>query len=250
MLASLELRRDSHEETTLRNGSSNVRAHKRSRFADGEAMSPGSLSQGQTSAPCHDLSGIRVEAEGLNRGSTELSPARKMNQIAVTAAPRPPDKERPEPEGAPSSNPHPFTAAAFEAATGSQTCSVPPGLSGVTKVVRFRISDFHGQEVQGNPSVAEQFRLLEGPQDLLRKVEAQARDRAIRSERGFFNDCYRLYGPRPLPDDFRLRVEQNHLVDGEIISKNHILYTSRNILVDVFPRLPGSREFESRSKVF
>jgi hypothetical protein len=167
------------------------------------------------------------------------------------AAPQPPDKEPPKAEStAPPSNTHPFSALALEAATASESCSVPAGLSGVSKALRFRISDFHGQEVQGNPTVTEQFRPIEGPSDLFAKIEAQARNLAMRTERGFFNDCYRLYGPERLPDNLRLKVEQNHLVDGEIISKNHVLYTSSNILVNVFPRPPGKREFESRSKLF
>jgi len=50
--------------------------------------------------------------------------------------------------------------------------------------------------------------------------------------------------------DLRLKVEQNHLVDGEVISKNHITYTPNSILVCNFPRPAGQRDFEASCRTY
>jgi hypothetical protein len=141
---------------------------------------------------------------------------------------------------------HPFTAVALEARRRTEHCSVPARQHGASKVVRFAIFDFRRRAVRSDLNVNEQFRKLEGPDDIFRRLSRHSR----RAVRGRFNDCYRLFQSSPLPRDLRLKVEQNHLVGTEIISKNHITYTPNTILVCIFSRRSRQTSFNSRCKNF
>jgi hypothetical protein len=199
--------------------------------------------------PCfgHDFSRVRVCTAGPEMSQTKLSTNSSRDHLMISTDPQPPETTAPtETNNPPVSNPHPFTAIALEARTATGSCSVPSGQHGASKVIRFRIADFERHPVRGSLTVREQFTRLEGPEDIFRRLTPNL----YLSERGFFNDCYRLFQPTPLPGDLRLKVEQNHLVSGEIASKNHIAFSPNNILVCVFPRPPRQHNFGTRCKIY
>jgi hypothetical protein len=185
-------------------------------------------------------------------GSGECKSCRAQGagkKISISANPGPQEYPTltPNPAGPPAvANPRPFTAVPTFAMSAIEGCRVPAGQHGVSKVLRFGIRDFEGRRVESRLTVDERFRLLEGPEELYRALTPNS----YRTENGMFNDCYRLYSRSPLPGDLRMKVEQNHLVDGEVISKNDILYTPDNILVCAYPRPPRQRDFGARCRNF
>jgi hypothetical protein len=60
---------------------------------------------------------------------------------------------------------------------------------------------------------------------------------------GKFDDCYILASKSALPPDFVLKVAQNHLYNGQTISKNVISYTSSGVGVRHCKRKPDSCDF-------
>ncbi len=142
--------------------------------------------------------------------------------------------------------PRPFTAALLEARIESSGCQIPAGQYGVSKTARFRIFDFEGKPVNTNSMISERFSKIEGPEEIYRLLTPNSKP----AEKGYFNDCYRLRSSVPLPSDLRLVVEQNHLLGDEIISKNKITFTPNNILICIYPRSSGDRNFKPKCKLF
>ncbi len=171
---------------------------------------------------------------------------RGLSKLTITASPQESETGTPTTSGGSptTSYTHPFTAIALEARMATEECQVPEGEYGASKVVRFGIRDFNGQRVSNNFTVDEQFRHIGGN----RAVYQRLTRRSKQAVQGLFNDCYRLFQPFQWPSDFRLEIEQNHLVDSEIISRNHITFTPTNISVCVFPRPLGNHNFESRCR--
>jgi len=66
---------------------------------------------------------------------------------------------------------------------------------------------------------------------------------------GTFDDCYKLESKNQLPSDFILKVEQNHLSKGQIISKNHITYRADRVGFCHFDRLPEKCDIGARCKL-
>ncbi len=188
-----------------------------------------------------DFSGVRVAALP---GEIQT----EIDRPTITASPVPESGAKTPKEAGRSSasSPHPFTAIALHAFMRSEDCSVPAGQHGASKVMRFAVSDFRGRPVRSSMVIDERLSRIEGPESLYRLLTPISNT----SEHGIFNDCYRLYQPAPLPNDLRLKVEQNHLVDGEVISKNHITYTPNSILVCNFPRPAGQRDFEASCRTY
>lgn len=127
---------------------------------------------------------------------------------------------------------HPFTAQFLMASGITADCGVPEGHHGVAKVAKFRIMDSKGQFVKEKMNVKEKFKKLDGPDELFKKLVPNS----YIATNSYFDDCYRLFSSNPLPS-FTLKVEQNHFIGDEIISKNHIIYSPSNILICVFPRV-------------
>lgn len=173
---------------------------------------------------------------------------KEIDRPTITASPVPEGEAKtPEEAGRSSaSSPHPFTAVALEASTRAEDCSVPAGQHGASKSVRFAVMDFQGRPVRSSLTIRERFRRIEGPEAVYRLLTPYS----YTTERGFFNDCYQLYQPTPLPSDLRLKVEQNHHVGEEVISRNHITYTPNSIFVCVFPRPAGQRDFRERCRTY
>jgi hypothetical protein len=161
------------------------------------------------------VSGEVREGEGADGGGAE--PA-----VPPTNIPAKPASTTP---------PHPFTAFITMARVTDPACSVPPGGFGAAKVGVYRVVDANGEPVTSKITMREQFNKLDGPDEFYKLLHPNTYE----ASKGAFDDCYSLTSPKELPD-FRLKVEQNHLVDGEIISKNHITYSPSGITICSFKR--------------
>jgi hypothetical protein len=151
-----------------------------------------------------------------------------------------------EPEDVPAPSACPVTAVFVSPVVGPQKagCVVAPGRFGASKLVHFRIVG--AQVAPGKPlTVSEQFKPLEDPYGAFGLITPNA----YASTDGTFDDCYKIESAKPLPPDFRLKVEQNHLFNGQIISRNHITYGANSISFCRFERTRGSCDFGGRCKL-
>lgn len=157
---------------------------------------------------------IRVTGAGQDAGVQPAVPPAKAPAAPVSPAP-----------------PHPFTAFLTLSRVSDPTCSIPPGQFGAAKVGSYRLVDANGQAVTSKVTITEQFTKLDGPDEIYKLLSPNTYD----ATKGAFDDCYSMHSHDELPD-FRLKVEQNHLVGGEIISKNHITYSPLGITICAFSR--------------
>ena len=141
----------------------------------------------------------------------------------------------------------PVTAIFLSMVAGPQkaNCRVDPGKFGAARLAEFRVI---GAQTApgGGVTVGEQFTALDDPcglKDLLQPVSFTT------DGTGKFDDCYRLQSDHPLPPDCLLKVEQNHLVNGQIVSKNQITFGSNSVSFCHFERLPGKCDFGGRCKL-
>jgi len=122
-------------------------------------------------------------------------------------------------------------------------CRPASGNSGTGRLAHFRLTGLQGP---GNPAIDEQFTPLEenppGIGALLQPVGNSAVN-------GLFDDCYCIESRNPLPPDFRLKAEQNHLLNGAILDKNQITFTAEGIRFCHFDRKPGGCDFGARCKL-
>jgi hypothetical protein len=153
------------------------------------------------------------------------------------------DVERAEPGEAPGepmqSNPScPVNAVFSHTVAGPQkaNCQVPDGQHGASKLAHFRVTGLPGNQ---SATVTEKFTALEDPYSAIGLLVPNSY--AVRN--GEFDDCYILASKSPLPSDFVLKVEQNHLYNGEVISKNHITYTPNGISFRFCRRVKGKCAF-------
>jgi hypothetical protein len=127
----------------------------------------------------------------------------------------------------PAAQPKPFTAI-FSIAQGSSrahtVCNIPEIPGCVVKWTKWRLVDAKGAPVMGQVTVSEQFTKVSGPDDVYNKLKPQSST----SDKGFFDDCFGLCVPDGFAA-FTLEVEQNHLVDGQVVSKNLITYSPSGI---------------------
>lgn len=191
--------------------------------------------------------GLKSTSDHETRPFTEMHFGHDLSCLKIYADLKEPAQTEPDESKSESgTGAHPYTASASIASSSSEGCKVPPGNYGSAKIIKFRILDFNGKPVKENLTVGEKFASIEDNYKLSSRLVPNSYD----CKKGFFDDCYRLYQPEPLPDNFRLVVEQNHLLGSEVISKNQITYTPDSIMARVFPRRPGKHDFETHSKMY
>jgi hypothetical protein len=121
----------------------------------------------------------------------------------------------------------PLTAVFLSTIVGPEKagCQVPSGYHGASRLARFRIIGSKANDANGSVTVGEQFNVLDDPFGVIGLVHPTT----YKTSAGIFDDCYMLYSTKPLPFNFVLKIEQNHLIDGQIVSKNHITYTPDHV---------------------
>jgi hypothetical protein len=144
---------------------------------------------------------------------------------------------------APTASGCPYTAElmGFVLGTAKQSCTVPAGYFGASRLAQFRV---RGAPEKGSLTIGEQFKALDDPYGVVSKLKPNS----YTTTNGRFDDCYSLYTKTALPEDFVLKVEQNHLINGQIISKNEIIYKADSIRACGHPRMAGSCDFSKRCK--
>jgi hypothetical protein len=125
------------------------------------------------------------------------------------------------------------------AGTEKQTCQVPQGKQGVSKLTRYRLQ---GVTAGTSVTIKEQFESLEDTHKLFSKLVPNS----FTTNTGIFDDCYMIASPNSLPSDLRLKVKQNHLLNSQVISENEITYTADNVAYCTHKRVRGSCDFGKR----
>lgn len=122
-------------------------------------------------------------------------------------------------------------------------CQVPSGQFGAARLAQYRVAGL-APIPPGGVTIGEQFAAIEDPY----KVAGKLTPNQMRTDaNGMFDDCYSLYSPNPLPSDFILKVEQNHLYQAQVISRNIVTYrTDQNVDVRHCRRVANSCEFSKR----
>lgn len=121
-------------------------------------------------------------------------------------------------------------------------CQVPEAHFGVSRLARFRLQGL--TPGSGSLTIQEQFTKIDDPCELFPALRANS----YTTSQAIFDDCYMLASKKPLPDDCTLTVEQNHRLNGKVISKNRITFGPKSLRFCTFPRLPGSCDFSNRCK--
>jgi hypothetical protein len=135
----------------------------------------------------------------------------------------------------------------MQAGAAKGNCQVPAGQFGpLSKLAHFRLVGLPVGSPAGGLTVSELFTSLEDPFGVFSALKPQG---GVTAADGSFDDCFMIALPRPFPPDFRLKVEQNHRLNGAVIGRNHITYTANNILFCHFDRLPGTCDFGKRCKL-
>ena len=88
-------------------------------------------------------------------------------------------------------------------------------------------------------TISEKFTAVDDPYNVIGLIQPAT----YTATNGTFDDCYKLESKNQLPSDFVLKVEQNHLLDGQPISKNIITFTPGMVLMRFCPRLRDSCNF-------
>ncbi|MDH4607157.1 hypothetical protein [Pseudomonas sp. BN102] len=128
------------------------------------------------------------------------------------------------------------------AGTEKASCQVPQGQFGVARLARFTLRGL--PPGGGSVTIQEQFTKIDDPCGLYPALKPNS----FTTSQAIFDDCYMIASKEPLPEECTLTVEQNHLLNGKIISKNRITFGPRSLRFCSFPRLPGSCDFSSRCK--
>jgi len=123
-------------------------------------------------------------------------------------------------------------------------CRPASGNSGTGRLAHFRLTGL--PQTATNVTVGEQFKTLEENPQGIGGLLQPASNSAVN---GFFDDCYCIESKNPLPPDFRLKVEQNHLMNGAILDKNQIIFSADGIRFCHFDRQRGSCNFGGRCKL-
>lgn len=135
----------------------------------------------------------------------------------------------------------PVTAVFSSTLAGKEkaNCQVPEKQFGAATLARFVL---HGVKAgAGSQTVNEQFKKLKDDYGVFRLLKPNT----YTTSGNIFDDCYMLASPDPLPSDLELQVEQNHLLNGQIISKNIITYTPSRISIRSCKRVRGKCDFAS-----
>lgn len=125
------------------------------------------------------------------------------------------------------------------AGAGKVNCQVPQGQSGAARLAQYIV---RGTDAipQGGLTIGEQFEKIEDPYSIFDKLKRVA---ATTDSSGKFDDCYILASESTLPTDFVLKVAQNHLYNGQAISKNIVTYSASGVGVRHCKRKPDSCDF-------
>lgn len=121
-------------------------------------------------------------------------------------------------------------------------CQVPQGQFGVSRLARFTLRGL--PPGGGSVTIQEQFNKLDDPCGLYPALKPNS----FTTSQAIFDDCYMIASKDPLPEECTLTVEQNHLLNGKIISKNRITFGPKSLRFCSFSRLPGSCDFSNRCK--
>jgi hypothetical protein len=165
------------------------------------------------------------EPVAISGGPQQPQPAATSTQTQPAQAP---------PQAPAAAQPQPFTAVFSIAMHGSRAhgvCNIPEQPGCFVKWAKWRLIDATGAPVMGNVTVSERFTKISGPDSIFSKLKPQSNT----SDKGFFDDCYGICVPAGT-DAFVLEVEQNHIVDGQVISKNLVTYSSSGISLRVCHR--------------
>jgi hypothetical protein len=131
-------------------------------------------------------------------------------------------------------HPQPFTAVfniAMHGPRAHAVCNIPETPGCFVKWSKWRLIDANGRPVMDKVTVSEHFTKISGPDDIFKRLKEQSNI----AENGFFDDCYGICVPPDTPP-FVLEVEQNHIVNGRVISKNLVTYSSSGISLRVCQR--------------
>jgi len=116
-------------------------------------------------------------------------------------------------------------------------CQVPQGQSGASRLAQYIV---RGTSPVKGLSIDEQFTAIEDPYSVIGALTPVTN---TTDASGRFDDCYMFATKSTLPTDFRLKVAQNHLLNGQAISKNVITFTAGNVDVRHCKRKAGSCDF-------
>jgi hypothetical protein len=117
-------------------------------------------------------------------------------------------------------------------------CQIPAGTHGSSRLTRWRLMG----NAPANATIDEQFKAIDDPYNQVGAIQKGT----YTTNNGLFDDCYALAAKDPLPPDFVLKVEQNHLLNGKVISKNEITFYADHIHFCSHRRLPGTCDFSAR----
>jgi hypothetical protein len=134
----------------------------------------------------------------------------------------------------------PVTAVFSSTLAGAEkaNCQVPDGAYGASRLTRWRLTG----DPPASATITEQFKAIDDPYSMIGAIQQGTYTAA----NGLFDDCYMLAAKKPLPADFVLKVEQNHLLGGKIVSKNEITYYPDRIHFCSHRRLAQSCDFAAR----
>lgn len=118
---------------------------------------------------------------------------------------------------------------------------VPSRKYGAAKLPQYWVN---GPGASGNLAVSEQLSKIDDPYGVYGALQPNASPLV----NGRLDDCYSLYTNNPLPSDFILKVQQIHLINGQIIDQNEMTYRPKFVHVCQHGRLPGSCSFSKRCK--
>ncbi len=136
----------------------------------------------------------------------------------------------------------PVTAVFLSTLAGPEKagCQIPAGTHGSSRLTRWRLMG--DLPAAGGVTINEQFKALDDPYNLVGAIQKGT----YTTTNGLFDDCYSLAAKQPLPADFVLKTEQNHLLNGKVISKNEVTFYPDRVHFCSHHRVPQSCDFGVR----
>lgn len=186
------------------------------------------------------LGGMVLRGAGPT-GDIPETPAALPDEIMLTAAPEAEEAEKEESPAGAAACPLRADLLGFAVGPTNTNCQAPAGKFGASRLAQYIV---RGAGNNSSLTVGEQFSVLDDPYNVfaaLKPVSAPLTN-------GRFDDCYSLFTDKPLPADFVLQIEQNHLINGQIISKVRVTYTPTGVRVCQHRRLTNSCDFSKRCK--
>ena len=195
----------------------------------------------------HDFSRVRIQADtfssahhltikGQPQAAESSSEATSQTSAESAEETIPGPSEPPIETGGPNC---PITAVFSSTLAGQEkaTCQLAQNQFGAATLARFVL---HGvQPGAGSSTVTEQFKSLKDNYGVFGLLTPNT----YTTSGNIFDDCYILASTKPLPSDLELEVEQNHLLSGQIISKNIITYTPGRVSIRSCKRQAASCDF-------